>query len=121
MATKKDFSHQQLHKIRITLTSRKVKALEKACDDLIRGAKQKKITKYGPRRLPTKVLHLCVRKSPCGEGTNTWDNYEMRIHKRVIDFKAADIQVVKQITSINLDPGVEVEIYMDNDSRKGRR
>ncbi len=36
----------------------------------------------GPTRLPTKKLRLCVRKAPCGEGTNTYDHFEMRIHKR---------------------------------------
>jgi len=63
----------------------------------------------GPVRLPTKVLRLTVRKSPCGEGTNTWDRFEMRIHKRVIDLHSP-AEIVKQITSIQIDPGVEVEV-----------
>ena len=42
-------------------------------------------------------------------GTNTWDRFELRIHKRVIDlFSSPD--VVKQITSITIEPGVEVEV-----------
>lgn len=28
---------------------------------------------HGPVRLPTKKLAMMVRKSPCGEGTNTSD------------------------------------------------
>ena len=32
-----------IHRIRITLTSRKVKSLEKVCADLIRGAKKKNL------------------------------------------------------------------------------
>jgi small subunit ribosomal protein S20e len=36
----------------------------------------------------------------------------MRIHKRVIDLLSPH-DVVKQITSINIEPGVEVEIIMD--------
>ncbi|KAM0021589.1 putative ribosomal protein S10 [Helianthus debilis subsp. tardiflorus] len=55
------------------------------------------------------VLHITTRKSPCGEGTNTRDRFELRVHKRVIDlFSSPD--VVKQITSITIDPGVEVEV-----------
>ena len=61
-----------MHKIRITLTSRKVKELERVCEDLIKGAKAKRLTHAGPVRLPTKVLRITTRKSPCGEGTNTW-------------------------------------------------
>ena len=38
----------------------------------------------GPVRLPTKSLYLSVRKSPCGEGTPTYDFFEMDIHKRLI-------------------------------------
>uniref|UniRef100_A0A6T2IDP9 Small ribosomal subunit protein uS10 domain-containing protein n=1 Tax=Eutreptiella gymnastica TaxID=73025 RepID=A0A6T2IDP9_9EUGL len=99
----------QIHKIRITLTSRNVKALEKVSSELIKGAKNHKLRTKGPVRLPTKVLHITTRKSPCGEGTNTWDRYEMRIHKRLIDLHSPS-EVVKQITSINIEPGVEVEV-----------
>jgi len=98
-----------VHRIRITLTSRKVKELEKVCEDLIKGAKAKRLNHSGPVRLPTKVLRITTRKSPCGEGTNTWDRFEMRIHKRLIDMKSP-AEVVKQITSINIDPSVEVEV-----------
>nr|POE61794.1 40s ribosomal protein s20-1 [Quercus suber] len=41
--------------------------------------------------------------------TNTWDRFELRIHKRVINlFSSPD--VVKQITSITIEPSVEVEV-----------
>jgi len=58
----------QVHRIRITLTSRNVKNLEKVCADLIRGAKDKRLKVKGPVRLPTKYLRITTRKSPCGEG-----------------------------------------------------
>merc|ERR1712097_47862 len=99
----------KVHRIRITLTSRNVKNLEKVCADLIKGAKDKRLKVKGPVRLPTKVLRLCVRKSPCGEGTKTFDRWEMRIHKRLIDLHSPS-DVVKQITSISIEPGVEVEV-----------
>jgi len=38
----------------------------------------------GPIKLPTKKLYLSVRKSPCGEGTPTYDFFELSIHKRLI-------------------------------------
>lgn len=49
-----------------------------------------------------------TRKTPCGEGSKTWDLYEMRIHKRLIDL-TAPTEVVKQII-INIEAGVEVEV-----------
>ena len=99
----------KVHRIRITLTSRNVKNLEKVCADLIKGAKDKRLKVKGPVRLPTKVLRITTRKSPCGEGTTTWDRFEMRIHKRLIDLHSPS-EVVKQITSISIEPGVEVEV-----------
>ena len=38
------------------------------CADLIKGAKDKRLKVKGPVRMPTKVLHITTRKSPCGEG-----------------------------------------------------
>jgi small subunit ribosomal protein S20e len=52
-----------------------------------------------------KRLTLCFVES----GTNTWDRFEMRVHKRVIDLVSSP-DVVKQITSITIEPGVEVEV-----------
>jgi len=97
------------HRIRITLTSRNVKSLEKVCNDLIRGAKDQKLVVKGPVRLPTKVLRITTRKTPCGEGSKTWDRFEMRIHKRIIDLHSPS-EVVKNITTIAIEPGVEVEV-----------
>lgn len=37
------------------------------------------------------------------------DRYELRIHKRLIDLHSPS-EIVKQITSISLEPGVEVEV-----------
>lgn len=55
--------------------------------------------------LSIRYLHLHFYSS----GTNTWDRFELRVHKRVIDlFSSPD--VVKQITSITIEPGVEVEV-----------
>ena len=70
----------------------------------------------GPVRLPTKTLHITTRKTPCGEGSKTWDRFEMRIHKRIIDL-FAPTEVVKKITAIQIEPGVDVEVIVA-DARK---
>jgi small subunit ribosomal protein S20e len=58
--------------------------------------------------MPTKNLRITTRKTPCGEGSKTWDMFEMRIHKRVIDM-LAPTELVKQII-VNIEAGVEVEV-----------
>ncbi|KAM3417740.1 hypothetical protein BST61_g5971 [Cercospora zeina] len=85
-----------------------VQSLEKVCSELIERAKSKELRVKGPVRMPTKNLKISTRKTPCGEGSKTWDMYEMRIHKRLIDLNAPT-EVVKQII-INIEAGVEVEV-----------
>ena len=58
------------------------------CSEIKRLALSKNVHVSGPVRMPTKFLRITTRKSPCGEGTNTWEHLEMRIHKRVIDLVA---------------------------------
>merc|ERR1712146_571940 len=78
-----------------------------------RGCQDKRLLCKGPVRMPTKTLRIMTRKAPCSEGTNTWDRFEMRIHKRVI-YLHSPSETVKQITSINIEPGVVVEVTIDN-------
>ena len=59
--------------------------------------------------LCSQTLRIMTRKAPNGEGTNTYDRFEMRIHKRVIDLHSPS-EIVRQITAIAIDPAVEVEV-----------
>ena len=109
---KEKVAQEEVHRIRITLTSTNVKAVEKTCADIKRIGVDKQVKVSGPVRMPTKVLRLTTRKSPCGEGTNTWDHLEMRIHKRIIDL-VAPMDVVRSITTIQIDSSVQVEVTMN--------
>ena len=102
-------SKPNLLKVRMTLTSRNVKNLEKVSAELIAGAKGKGVQVKGPIRMPTKVLRITTRKTPCGEGSKTWDRFQMRIHKRVIDI-VSSIEDFRQITNISMEAGVEIEV-----------
>jgi small subunit ribosomal protein S20e len=87
--------------------------LDQVCADLKKGAVDKQLHVSGPVRLPTKHLRITTRKAPSGEGTNTWDRFEMRIHKRLLDLHAPS-EVVKQITNIPIEPGVEVDVTIND-------
>merc|ERR1712080_51194 len=103
-------------KTRITLTSKEVRPLENVCNALIKNAKEKDIRIRGPTRMPTKNLVITTRKSPCGEGTNTWDKWEMKLHKSIMDL-ICSTENVKKITDVVIEPGVEVEISItENES-----
>ena len=98
---------------RLTITGLNVKPLETTCSQIINSAKDHEFKVKGPVRIPTKTLRITTRKSPCGEGTNTWDRYEMRIHKRVIDLFCPS-ELVKEVTSFKLEPGVDVNVNVSN-------
>ena len=96
---------------RMTLRSKEVKPLESACAEIVARSKNQGYETKGPVRIPTKILRITTRKSPCGEGSKTWDRFEMRIHKRVIDIHCPS-SVVKEITNFRIDPGVDVNLIV---------
>ena len=96
---------------RMTLRSKETKSLESACAEIVARAKNQGYETKGPVRIPTKILKITTRKSPCGEGSKTWDRFEMRIHKRVIDIHCPS-SVVKEITNFRIDPGVDVNLIV---------
>ncbi|XP_045660982.1 40S ribosomal protein S20-like [Ursus americanus] len=49
------------------------------------------------------------KKNLGGEGSKTWDHFQMRLHKRLIDLHSPS-EIVKQITSISIEPGVKDEV-----------
>ncbi|GKT36484.1 putative multi-domain containing protein [Aduncisulcus paluster] len=96
-------------RFRITLTSPNLKRLEKSCSELINNAERNRVQKRGPVRLPTKHLKITTRKTPCGQGSKTWDHFELRIHKRLVDITCSLAQA-RKITKIGMHPGVDVEV-----------
>ena len=100
-------------KVRITITSTNVKSIEKVSGDIVARSKQADLYTKGPVRLPTKVLKITTRKTPNGEGSKTWDSYEMRIHKRLIDIQSP-VDVIKRITAYNMVPGVDIVVTVAN-------
>ena len=98
-------------KARIRLTSTDYKKLEGVCYELKAIAEKTGVKINGPVPLPTKRLRVPVLKSPCGEGTATWDRWEMRIHKRLIDIDAEE-RVMRRIMRIRVPEEVHVTIEL---------
>ena len=96
-------------KARIRLSSTDPKKLEKIARDIVEIARKTGVRISGPIPLPTKRIKIPVRKSPCGEGTATWDKFELRIHKRLIDVTADD-RVMRQIMRIKVPDDVYITI-----------
>ncbi len=100
-----------VQKARIHLTSTDITRLEEVCKELKDIAVTTGVRVAGPIPLPTKRLRVPTRKSPCGEGTATWDRYEMRIHKRLLDIDANE-RCMRRIMRIKVPDDVYIEITL---------
>ena len=100
-----------VRKARIRLTSTDFEKLEEVCGELKTIAEKTGVKITGPIPLPTKRLRVPVRKTPCGEGTATWDKWEMRIHKRLIDIDAEE-RAMRRIMRIRVPEEVYVSIEL---------
>jgi small subunit ribosomal protein S10 len=52
-----------------------------------------------------------TRKTPCGQGSESWDKWEMRVHKRLIDIDA-DERAIRQIMRVRIPDSVYIEIEL---------
>ncbi|MFX1486622.1 MAG: 30S ribosomal protein S10 [Promethearchaeota archaeon] len=99
----------QKARIRISSTDRKM--LDGVCGQISSITKRTGVRISGPVPLPTKKLRVPLRKTPCGEGTATWEKWELRIHKRLIDIDA-DERTMRQIMRIRIPPKVFIEVEL---------
>jgi small subunit ribosomal protein S10 len=94
---------------RIKLTSADTQKLEGVCDEIRDIAQKIGVKLVGPIPLPTKKLLVPTRRTPCGDGSKTWDKYEMRVHKRLIEIDARD-RVMRSIMRIRVPNEVYIEM-----------
>lgn len=100
---------------RVKLAGRKHEELAEICSQIQDIAKKYGISYRGPIPLPTKKLRVRTLKTPCGDGTGhgnaTWDRWEMRIHRRVVDIGANE-RALRQVVRIQIPEGVKIDIEL---------
>ena len=99
------------HTARISLAGTDPTRLEEVCAQIREIATRTGVRLKGPVPLPTKRLSVPIRKSPDGEGSETWDRWEMRVHKRLIDIDADD-RALRQLMRIKVPDNVNIEIML---------
>jgi len=98
-------------KARISLTGTDPRKVDTVCSQIKQISERTGVNMAGPIPLPTKRLTVPVRKSPDGEGSETWDRWQMRVHKRLIDLDADD-RALRQLMRIQVPDGVNIEIML---------
>lgn len=100
-----------MQKARIRLASIDITKLNEICDSVREIVKMTKVKMSGPISLPTRRLKVTTRKSPCGDGKASWENYEMRIHKRLIDL-GVDERALRLVMRVPIPEGISIEIEL---------
>ena len=100
-----------MQKARIKIASIDINKVNEVCDYIKDISEKTGVSMRGPIPLPTKKLKLTTRKSPCGNGKASWERYEMRIHKRLIDL-GVDERALRLVMRVPIPEGLNIEIEM---------
>lgn len=100
-----------MQKARIKIASIDIDKINEICNYIKGIAEKTGVEMRGPIPLPTKKLKLTTRKSPDGEGKATWERYEMRIHKRLIDLGINE-RALRLVMRIPIPKNLNIEIEM---------
>lgn len=96
-------------KIRIKLKSYDHRVLDKSVADIVQTARETGAKIVGPIPLPTKISRWTVLRSPHID-KNSREQFEIRIHKRLIEVLEPTQQTIDALMQLELPAGVEVEI-----------
>jgi len=98
-------------KVRIKLSSIEIAQLNEVIQMIKEITSRAGVVMRGPIPLPTRRMKVTTRKSPCGNGTATFDRFEMRVHRRVLDIPAED-RVLHPIMKLAIPRSVQIKIEM---------
>lgn len=105
---KKQASEQR---IRITLKSFDHTIMDSAVRMIIETAERTGAIIAGPIPMPTRIKKFTVNSSTF-ISKNAREQFEMRIHKRLIDLREMTSATIDALTNLSLPAGVDIEIKM---------
>lgn len=98
-------------RIRIRIRAYDHKIIDQSVRTIIEAVARTGASVFGPVPLPTEKRKYTVNRSTFVH-KDARDQYEMRVHKRLIDIIEPNSKTVEALTSLNLPAGVDVEIKM---------
>jgi len=96
---------------RIKLESPNLEAIEMVSKEIKELGLKTGVNIKGPVPLPTKKLRVVTRKAPSGQGTHTFDKWDLRLHRRLIDIDANE-RTMGQLTRLKIPESVTIEIKL---------
>lgn len=98
-------------RIRIKIKAYDHKIIDQSAKQIVETAQRTGANITGPVPLPTEIRKVTVNKSTFVH-KDSREQYEMRIHKRLIDIWSPTPKTIDNLTNLDLPAGVDVEIKM---------
>jgi len=112
MSVKKtDLKKEIKQKLKIKLKAYDHKVIDNSAQQIVEAALRHEAEIIGPIPLPTEIRKYTVNRSSFVH-KDSREQFEIRIHKRLIDLLNPTPKVIDALTNLNLPAGVDIEIKM---------
>jgi len=98
-------------KLRIRVSAYENKVLDASVKQIIDTAYRYEAEVAGPIPLPTEIKKYTVNRSSFID-KNSREQFEMRVHKRLIDILNPTPKIIESLTNLNLPSGVNIDVKM---------
>lgn len=102
-------TEEEKSRIRIKIKAYDNKIIDQATETILKTVERSGAKVIGPVPLPTEKRKYTVNRSTFVH-KDSREQYEMRVHKRLIDIIEATDRTIDALMSLNLPAGVDVEI-----------
>jgi small subunit ribosomal protein S10 len=109
--TKKAEATSGQNRLRVRIRAYEHRVLDQSVKQIIDTAERFDATVIGPIPLPTEIKKYTVNRASFVY-KNAREQFEMRIHKRVIDILGANQKTIEALTNLSLPSGVDIDVKM---------
>jgi small subunit ribosomal protein S10 len=108
---KKKVKQETKSDLKIKLKAYDHKVLDSSCQQIIEAASRYNVKIAGPVPLPTEIHKYTVNRSTFIH-EDSKEQFEVRIHKRLIEVENPNPRFIDGLTNLNLPAGIDIEIKM---------
>jgi small subunit ribosomal protein S10 len=102
---------RDVEKLRLRIKAYDHKLIDNSCRQIVEAIKRHDANLVGPVPLPTETHKYTVNRSTFID-KNSREQFELRVHKRLIDILNPNPKIIESLSSLNMPAGVDIEIKM---------
>jgi len=110
-ATKSSAANSGIGKLRIKVSAYEHKVLDMSVRQIVDTALRHEGQVYGPVPLPTEIKRYTVNRGAFID-KNSREQFEMRVHKRMLEIVNPNSKIIEALTNIELPSGVGIDLKM---------